>query len=616
VFLALFQALLLSVFGLGAIRGERRTVEENLRESAEDFLHQYVVASATHGLRELADQVFLEAYGPQAGDWRARGIGGGLFTDAFALAADGSIRSAGGRVILLTREAADGMDAMARKQAAGLVSRFGRGLVEEQEKLRLDLEFAERFPFARDELGGSLALLFADSFRLAGAVPGVPTLLRMRWIGVLNRIGAYVAPTETDRFLARVDKAGAGRDGYAAGVREQGRRERVVRALEAESGRFAPSGPPTLHRNVMADKRVGFYVRRVGALPATQVLAVDPTRLGEFLDGIATAASRRAAAEGLEPRIVVGSAEHGDVWVGLKALPGFVATTRISPETVRERAGGRERFYWYIIAFSVAGILAGGFWTARTVMRQVRLAKLKSGFVSTVSHELKTPLTSIRMFAEMLSSGKVTDDAERQECLEVITQETERLSRLIQQVLDFGRLQSRQRRFDWRVASLAHLVDRETARFRRASGLDEERFEVHIAVNLPPVHHDPDAFSEVLANLLSNALKYSPQDDKHIVLTLGPSQGRVVLTVEDNGPGVAPRERRHIFEQFYRADDLLTRSIEGTGLGLSIARGIVRAHGGRIFVEDSSLGGSRFVVILPAVSRKRATAKRAPAETI
>jgi len=389
-----------------------------------------------------------------------------------------------------------------------------------------------------------------------------------------------------------------------------------VRALEAESGRFAPSGPPTLHRNVMADKRVGFYVRRVGALPATQVLAVDPTRLGEFLDGIATAASRRAAAEGLEPRIVVGSAEHGDVWVGLKALPGFVATTRISPETVRERAGGRERFYWYIIAFSVAGILAGGFWTARTVMRQVRLAKLKSGFVSTVSHELKTPLTSIRMFAEMLSSGKVTDDAERQECLEVITQETERLSRLIQQVLDFGRLQSRQRRFDWRVASLAHLVDRETARFRRASGLDEERFEVHIAVNLPPVHHDPDAFSEVLANLLSNALKYSPQDDKHIVLTLGPSQGRVVLTVEDNGPGVAPRERRHIFEQFYRADDLLTRSIEGTGLGLSIARGIVRAHGGRIFVEDSSLGGSRFVVILPAVSRKRATAKRAPAETI
>ena len=129
------------------------------------------------------------------------------------------------------------------------------------------------------------------------------------------------------------------------------------------------------------------------------------------------------------------------------------------------------------------------------------------------------------------------------------------------------------------------------------------------------MHHDPDAFVEVLVNLLSNAYKYSPRDDKRLAVTLGPVRGRVVLAVEDNGPGVPVRERRRIFEQFYRADDLLTREVEGTGLGLSIVRNIVQAHGGRILVEDSELGGGRFVVILPAVARSRKAAAKEPAET-
>ena len=119
------------------------------------------------------------------------------------------------------------------------------------------------------------------------------------------------------------------------------------------------------------------------------------------------------------------------------------------------------------------------------------------------------------------------------------------------------------------------------------------------AVNQPAVRHDTDAFAEVVANLLSNAYKYTPSEGKEIRLVLGPRQGRVVLSVEDNGHGVPPRERRRIFEQFYRSGDLLTREVEGTGLGLSIVRNIVRAHGGRILVEDGDLGGSRFLVVLP-----------------
>jgi signal transduction histidine kinase len=281
---------------------------------------------------------------------------------------------------------------------------------------------------------------------------------------------------------------------------------------------------------------------------------------------------------------------------------------------VLARARGSERFYWYIIGFSVTGILAGGLLTARAVMREVKLAKLKAGFVSNVSHGLKTPLTSVRMFADMLRSGQVKDEAERRECLEVIAQETERLGRLIQQVLDFGRLEARRRPFHWTTGPLEPLVRAEAERFRRTTGMDEKSFVVRIAINVPPVTYDPDAFAAVITNLLSNAYKYTRREDRHVELTLGPERGRVVLAVEDNGPGVPRRERRRIFEQFYRADDLLTREVEGTGLGLAIAQHIVRAHGGRILVGDRQQGGSRFAVVLPPATA-RVAAARASAET-
>jgi signal transduction histidine kinase len=614
VFLALFQALLLSVFGLGAIRGERRKAAETLRQTTQEALRQFVAAPCQNELRAFADEVFLAAYDEQAAGWQKRPPvpGGHLFTHALTVRPDGAILESTGRMLSAPREVARASDETARSVAVELALRFMRG--EEKDKLEADLAFAERYPFSRDEFGQSLALLFAASPLLAGeGAPSVDTLLRMRRVGVLNRVTGVAEAPEVAAFLRRVDAAGATGHEYLAGVEQQTREEQVLRALASEAGRFAPAAPPRLHVNMVAPEDVPFYVRRVRG-GGFQVLVVDPEEMRRLLDRVAARASKEASVNGLDPRVMRGVPNEDDPWIGIETLPGYVATARISDAAVRERAGGRERFYWYIIAVSVAGIFAGGFWTARTVAREVKLAKLKSGFVSNVSHELKTPLTSIRMFAEMLSSGRVTDDAEREECLEVITQETERLSRLIQQVLDFGRLQSRQRRFDWREASLGPVVAREAARFRRATGLSETQFEVHVAVNLPAVSHDPDAFSEVVANLLSNAYKYSPPE-KLIVLTLGPLRGRVVLAVEDNGPGIPARERRHIFEQFYRADDLLTREVEGTGLGLSIARNIVRAHGGRILVEDAEGGGARFVVVLPAVSHPSQPQAAAPAET-
>ncbi|MCK6458359.1 MAG: HAMP domain-containing histidine kinase [Planctomycetes bacterium] len=606
VFLALFQAVLLSVFGLDAIRNERRDAEALLYDQAQAFLQRDVVIPAQNALHERAGGALRVAFVQRDPDWRARlaAAGEGLFTDAFLVRGDGRIEEPGGDPLWLPDGLADRAETDARKAAKALHDEYGGHGLDDAQKAERNLRFAELYPFALDDLGRSRALLHAAVPLLGPATAG--TLLRVRRIGVINRLAARVGTDEIDLFLSRVDAAAGGDSAYLAGRGAQDEQARVLAELRKEWQHFPASGTPLLHRNTRADPDTPFYVWQVGGAGDVEVLAADPRELGRFLKGIAEAASAWAP-EGVRPEILL-SAPPGRPSVRIAAMPGYHASAAISDAAVLERASDRERPYWYIILFSVAGILAGGLLTARAVMREVKLAKLKSGFVSNVSHALKTPLTSVRMFSDMLRSGQVKDEAERRECLDIIAQETERLGRLIQQVLDFGRLEARRRPFHWVTGSLEPVVRAEAERFRRTTGLSPECFVVRIAVNTPPVSHDPDAFAEVVSNLLSNAYKYSRREDRHIELTLGPERRNVVLAVEDNGPGVPHRERKRIFDQFYRADDLLTREVEGTGLGLAIARHIVRAHGGRIFVEDRTGGGSRFVATFPPAAGSRAAA--------
>jgi len=591
VFLALFQSVLLSVFGLVAIGHERRQVEEQVRSDAERFLRTDLVPRCQYDLRDLADVAFAIGFDPEGGRLEKETR---LFLEAYRVGADGRIVEPGGDPLYLGREAALADDAVAQREAADLASRYTGHEVGDDEKAALDLAFARRHPFCRDEFGESLALLFAATALTSGGPVSPHLLLEMRWVGVLNRVAGHLAAAEVERFLARIDREGAGGPVYREGVREQEAREAKLVALVREAPRLPRDGKPRLQGE--------FYVRPGGTEEELSVLAVAPQRLSDYLAAVVEAA-KGSAREGVEARIVAAAdAPALGISVPMDLLPGHVAVARISSASVRQQAADRERFYRYIIAFSVAGILAGGFLTVRAVTREVKLAKLKSGFVGNVTHELKTPLTSIRMFVEMLSGGKVTDEAEREECLSVIAQETDRLGRLIQQVLDFGRLDAHRRRFAWTTGPLGPVVLREAERFRRTTGLDAERFRVEIGGEVPAAVHDPEAFAEVVSNLLSNAWKYTPRDDKRIALRLLASGGRVVLAVEDNGPGIAPKERERIFEQFYRIGDLVTREVEGTGLGLAIARSIVRAHGGRIRVEDAPGGGSRFLVVLPSAA--------------
>jgi signal transduction histidine kinase len=250
------------------------------------------------------------------------------------------------------------------------------------------------------------------------------------------------------------------------------------------------------------------------------------------------------------------------------------------------RASTRNRvLYAVLLGLFYLTLTWGVVYTGRTLYREAKLSRMKTDFVSLVSHELRTPLTSIRMFIETLALGRLKDPAQMQEVLQLLTRETERLSALIERVLDWARIESGRKEYQREPLKVEELVEVAVAAFRAQrleGGMD---LKVEVPEGLPRVEADRHALEGALLNLLQNAYKYSGQD-KRISLTARADRKWVLLAVEDNGVGIAPKDRKRIFERFYRVDNLLTRKTEGSGLGLAITQRIIEAHGGRIKVHS------------------------------
>jgi signal transduction histidine kinase len=243
-------------------------------------------------------------------------------------------------------------------------------------------------------------------------------------------------------------------------------------------------------------------------------------------------------------------------------------------------------------------VLAGGIaLTYRNVTKEMALARLKSDFVSNVSHELRTPLSLIRLYAETLEMGRLTSPEKYQEYYRIIRKESERLTALINNILDFSRIEAGRKEYDFRETDMSELVHNTLDSYRYQ--LEQSGFQFEEKIDeVPPLRVDREAMARSLLNLVNNALKYS-QDRKFIGVNLYRDNGSVKLEVVDQGIGIPHDEQQKIFEKFYRVGDPLVHNTKGSGLGLSLVRHIVQAHGGQVSVDSTPGQGSKFTIALP-----------------
>lgn len=243
-------------------------------------------------------------------------------------------------------------------------------------------------------------------------------------------------------------------------------------------------------------------------------------------------------------------------------------------------------------------IIGGLVLTKHIVSKEMALARLKSDFVSNVSHELRTPLALIRLYAETLELGRITTREKKQQYYRIIRKESERLTALINNILDFSRIEAGRKEYEFRETDIGDLVHNTLDSYRYQIESQGFAFEEKIDDNLPPVTVDREAVARAVVNLVNNALKYSA-DDKFLGVKLYSDNGAVKLEVVDHGIGIARRDQSKIFEKFYRTGDPLVHNTKGSGLGLSLVRHITEAHGGEIEVDSTPGKGSRFVLSFP-----------------
>ncbi len=264
-----------------------------------------------------------------------------------------------------------------------------------------------------------------------------------------------------------------------------------------------------------------------------------------------------------------------------------------------ERAIKRKKLIDSIlIGGAMTVILAGLAFLAYAIRRERRLNELKSEFISNVSHELKTPLSIISMFGEMLAEGRTKSPEQQHEYAEIIWRESVRLGRLIDNVLDFAKIERGMGVYEFSESDIGDVVGRAIELSGRRVQSANMQLSDDIEPDLPPVNLDANAYTLAVLNLVDNAIKYAP-DGKKIEVSLKREGDRVVLAVRDWGPGIDPEEHERIFERFYRAKNVRLKPIRGSGIGLALVQHIAHAHHGEVTVVSEPGKGATFRLSLP-----------------
>ncbi len=279
-------------------------------------------------------------------------------------------------------------------------------------------------------------------------------------------------------------------------------------------------------------------------------------------------------------------------------LPWTLHVASANPAADIARFSARRRFVLAGLALTALLIGVSSYVTARAVVRELAVARLQSDFVSAVSHEFRTPLSTMRQMSELLADGRVPGEERRQQYYEDLRHESERLNRLVENLLDFGRMEAGAREYRFEDIDTAAFVRSVVEEFGHEAAERGYRVEISAADHVPPIGADREALSRALRNLLDNAVKYSP-DVKSIWVDARSEGGHVRLSVRDEGVGIPTDEQPRIFDKFVRGASAKQAGIKGTGLGLAMAQRIVAAHGGTISVTSEVGKGSTFTIALP-----------------
>jgi two-component system phosphate regulon sensor histidine kinase PhoR len=255
-----------------------------------------------------------------------------------------------------------------------------------------------------------------------------------------------------------------------------------------------------------------------------------------------------------------------------------------------------------LVALSGMVVIAGIIVILVAAERERKLSNLKSDFVANVSHELKTPLALVRMFGELLQSGRADSEAKRTQYLQIIVSESDRLASLIDNVLDFAKVERGQAAYDFSQGSLPDVVARAVEACRVRAERENIVLELDTAPGLPPVWLDERAIEIAIINLVDNALKYAA-DAPSVAITLTRAGNLLEVRVSDQGPGIALEDRKRIFERFVRGKTAAGKQVRGSGIGLALVKHIAEAHGGTVRIEDNQPKGATFVFTLSLAVR-------------
>lgn len=284
-----------------------------------------------------------------------------------------------------------------------------------------------------------------------------------------------------------------------------------------------------------------------------------------------------------------------DLWL----LPDYELGILLRGTSIESIISGRTTTNLLLISLLTLILIAGVFVVFRNIRREVELAQIKSDFVSNVSHELRTPLALISMFAETLEMGRARTEEKKQEYYSIISSEASRLSRIVNKILSFSKIEAGRREYNVAAVDLNSVVEEVFSTYQFHLQNNGFVFSLNMNEKIPEIKADSEAISEALINLIDNAVKYS-RDKKEIHISTGFENTRAFVEVKDCGIGISEENQKKIFDKFYRVSEGLVHSTKGTGLGLTLVKHIMEAHQGEVTVKSKNGEGSRFRLVFPA----------------